>query len=120
VLDPIAWYCDNSGEQYHRVAEKQPNAWGLYDMLGNLREWTDNVYTGLWLAYNEGVEGPLVDPMGAALAQDPRRSLMGETFHSLGCQVRAANHFGPPASLRGPKYGLRPARTLPTAPLPGG
>ncbi len=38
-LDRVAWYCGNSGFKSHAVALKMPNAWGVYDMNGNLKEW---------------------------------------------------------------------------------
>ena len=38
-LDKMGWYCGNSNNETHPVAQKQPNAWQLYDMHGNVYEW---------------------------------------------------------------------------------
>jgi len=58
-LDEVAWYADNSSDETHPVGQKKPNAWGLYDMLGNVREWVEDVYARDYYA-----NSPAADPTG--------------------------------------------------------
>ncbi len=60
-LGDYAWYKANSGEATHAVGEKKPNAWGLYDVHGNVWEWCQDTY-------NEGyyVISPLDNPAGSS------------------------------------------------------
>ncbi len=119
VLEPIAWYCNNSEGKIHPVGKKLPNDWGLFDMLGNVGELADSVPIGLGLAYAEtGKEEldplPLTDPMGASFT-DPLDGvhLKGSLYLNVGCRVRIAQILGCPACGSNIVAGFRPVRTLP-------
>ena len=49
-LDDYAWHYGNSDEVYHEIGQKEPNGWGLYDMHGNVSEWTLDQYDAAFYA----------------------------------------------------------------------
>ncbi len=103
-LDAIAWYAGNSSENYdgppwnalslgakpgasarsgpHQVGLKQPNAWGLYDMLGNVYQWCRDFPTATLPG------GSVTDPSGAKTGSD--RVVRGGSWHSDAVRCRAA------------------------------
>ena len=58
-LEAIAWFGKNSNDESHPVGGKKPNAWGLYDMLGNVREWVADTWNPNYYATS-----PADDPPG--------------------------------------------------------
>ena len=63
-LGQYAWYKNNSGNKYHKVGSKKPNTFGLYDMHGNVAEWTmDQFNENGYLSRDEGITtNPWVRP----------------------------------------------------------
>ena len=64
-LNKYAWFKDNSSNKYHKVGQKLPNNWGLYDMHGNVSEWTLDAYnTTTYLKASQSIsKNPIVKPI---------------------------------------------------------
>ena len=104
VLEPIAWYWENSDSLTHPVAQKEANPWGLYDMLGNVSEWTGDAY---FEAYPADRTDPVADTIG------PEHVTRGCTWKFSAGNCRAASRFVGAPSGRGGTLGFRTVRTLP-------
>ena len=86
-LDDVAWDAANSGGKYHPVGTKKPNAWGLYDMLGNVMEWTLDQYA----PYKAG---PQVNPWVKAAEPYPhavRGGSWNDAPDKIRCSARVAS-----------------------------
>jgi formylglycine-generating enzyme required for sulfatase activity len=83
-LAQIAWFKGNSGDQAHPVAQKQPNAWGLHDMLGNASEWVHD-----WYSHDYFKRSPPKDPKVSE--GDYLRVQRGGSFYNQADRLRVSN-----------------------------
>jgi formylglycine-generating enzyme required for sulfatase activity len=106
ALGEIGWYYGNSAGTTHPVRQKQPNAWTLFDMLGNVQEWTQD-FLGEYTA------GAQVDPTGPSTGSG--RTRRGGNFNLLADRVRAAGvrDYAPTQTYKSNAVGLRPVRSAP-------
>ena len=72
-----AWFADNSNSKYQKVGQKKPNAWGLYDMLGNLTEWTLDHYS---VDYYTKLSDDAQDPAAEILKTKYPHTLKGGSY----------------------------------------
>jgi formylglycine-generating enzyme required for sulfatase activity len=100
-LDEYAWYKDNSKNKYKKVGQKKPNPWGLYDMIGNVSEWTLDHYDS---AYFSTIAGKANDPLIQPGTRYPR-SLRGGSFLDDARAMRssARSHSEPSWNRRDPQ-----------------
>ncbi|MDG1484332.1 MAG: bifunctional serine/threonine-protein kinase/formylglycine-generating enzyme family protein [Myxococcota bacterium] len=107
--DEVAWYRGNSGRKPHPVALKKPNAWGLYDMSGNVWEW-------VWDWYDEDAYKTRGTLSGnkKTIADHPRgpesgvlRSLRGGAYDLGTAGLRTSNRFRYPPTSQHEDSGFR-------------
>ncbi len=107
-IGALAWYELNSGGQTHPVAQKLPNAWGLYDMHGNVIEWCADGYSG----YPGGaVTDPMTDYSGPSSGSS--RIVRGGGWSSSAGQCRSASRTWQGLNFGGSGFrlALAPTRT---------
>lgn len=78
LLGQYAWFKNNSKEKYQKVGLKKPNAWGLYDMLGNVAEWTADQYDP---SYFINLTDKTSDPLTIPTKRYPR-SIRGGSYEN--------------------------------------
>jgi len=89
-LGQYAWYTSNSGNGTHPIGEKKPNAWGLYDMHGNVWEWCSDWYEGDYYS-NSPIRNPLGPNTGSY------RVLRGGSWFitPVSCRSAGRDWYGP-------------------------
>jgi len=90
--DTIAWYSRNSGNRTHEVGQKRPNAFGLYDMLGNVWEFVAD-----WFDKTYYTQSPTTDPPGPANGQ--LRVVRGAAYYSSYEFIHASVRLGQPSNF---------------------
>ncbi len=104
-LVEYAWYGDNAGRTTHAVGTRRPNAWGLYDMHGNVWEWCED-------EYGPYASGPVSDPVGEVSTGSARVFRGGACDRDLR-RCRSANRGRASWDARMCDVGFRLARTNP-------
>ncbi|MEW6235721.1 MAG: formylglycine-generating enzyme family protein [Candidatus Omnitrophota bacterium] len=103
LIDEYAWYKNNSVEKTHEVGTKKPNAWGLYDMSGNVWEWCQDWYDKNWYKGKDSITE--IDPKGPDVGSD--RIARGGAYSSDPTKLRSACRYSWKPNELSKSMGLR-------------
>jgi formylglycine-generating enzyme required for sulfatase activity/energy-coupling factor transporter ATP-binding protein EcfA2 len=112
-LAQVGWYSENSGDALHAVAEKPANAWGLFDMHGNVWEWCSDWWCHAESKHADKVKSLHPAPCSEAHQSDPHRVVRGGCFAAGARNARSTYRNGPHPGYRGTNLGFRPVRVTP-------
>ncbi|RYZ28784.1 MAG: formylglycine-generating enzyme family protein [Chitinophagaceae bacterium] len=89
LIDQYAWHSGNSKNKYQKVGQKKPNAWGLYDMMGNVSEWTlDQYIPNYFTTIAKKTINPRIPP-----ANKYPKSVRGGGYTEEPLEMRSANRL---------------------------
>ncbi|MGD0090549.1 MAG: bifunctional serine/threonine-protein kinase/formylglycine-generating enzyme family protein [Planctomycetota bacterium] len=100
ALEQAAWFDRNADRRTHPVGQQEPNAWGLFDMHGNVWEWMQDFYSEKYYA-----ESPPVDPRGPA--EGRARVLRGGSWDCAPDRCRSARRGSGFPGIRANNRGFR-------------
>ena len=89
-LSNYAWFADNSNSKYQKVGQKKPNAWGLYDMLGNVCEWTLDHYSS---EYYSTLKDEVTNPTAEILKTKYPHTLKGGSYSDKAEDLYVTNRW---------------------------
>ena len=105
-LSDYAWYAKNSESKTHPVGQKRPNAFGLYDMHGNVWEWVQD-------SWNPNYLGAPTDGSAWTTGDGGQRVSRGGSWDDNAINARSAVRYGLVSTVRNDNLGFRLARMLP-------
>ena len=99
-----AWFGVNSGGKTHPVGQREPNAWGIYDMFGNVWEWVDDFYSPTYYSTSPPADPagpPEASPAGASRLRELRGGAWGSNKSELRASRRNRTILTDVANFRG-------------------
>lgn len=102
--DEVSWHIGNSGQRHHEFGLLMPNAFGLFDMLGNVHEWTND-----WFDASYYADSPKVNPTGSKTGT--MRLSRGGSYETRGMQLTVIWRYADLPTQKTDEIGFRVVRS---------